>query len=114
MFVFTTTTEITLVAKTADADDDYTDIGTTTNIDFEDGEVVEELLVSLLKDNLVEGIECFEAQLGDITTGDTDKITVDAMLNKATIFILDTTCMFCFNILITLNRFSHVQILIYQ
>ncbi len=113
MFVFTTTTGITLAAKTADAGDDYTDIGTTTNIDFEDGEVVEELLVSLLKDNLVEGIECFEAQLGAITTGDTAKITVDTMLNKATIFIVDTSCMFYFNILCTLSRFSHVKILLY-
>ena len=100
LFYFPTATEITFIGQTADAGDDYVDIGMSTTIDFVDGEVVEEQLVTLEKDALVEGMEYFEAQLGAITVGDTDKITVDAMLDTATIFIMDITCMFYIKILI--------------
>ena len=65
----------------------------TATIAFEDGEVVEEQLVTLEKDEVVEGIEYFEATLGAITVADTDKVTVDAALDTATIIILDITCM---------------------
>ncbi len=99
LFAFSTAPEITFVAQRADAGDDYVDIGMSTTIDFVDGEVVEEQLVTLAKDAIVEGMEYFEAHLGDITVGDTDKITVDAMLDYATIFIIDITCMFHINIL---------------